>query len=376
MSGGASAARRPPVATALGWSGLAAGLVAGAIFQVLRGRPALTESLFSAGLYPPLASTLAAASALVPLSLAEFSFALVALILVAAPIRGWRRARRFDGTRPRAALSALVTLAGTAGWTWALFLALWGFHYARPLAPRLFALPPAESERDAAMVARIPAILNALREGLPEDDRGVVAEPRELAALDAELAPLQAEVLAEAGLPHVAGGRTKRFLVSPLLLRWNVSGVYGPFTGEPNVTLPAAPGTLPFTVAHERAHLQGLAWEEDASFLALLTLWRSPRPELRYAAWLELWTELRRPPKGLSPAVRRDLAAIADFYRAHRGREAPAMNRAYSAYLKAHGVKGGVASYARVADLALRWLAAHGSPDQPASSSTESSSPM
>jgi hypothetical protein len=199
---------------------------------------------------------------------------------------------------------------------------------------------------------------------------------QDLAALDRELAVLQAGVLDDAKLPRVAGGRTKRFVASPLMLRWGVSGVYGPFTGEPNVALPAAPGTLPFTVAHERAHLQGFAWEEDASFVALLTLWRSERPELRYAGWLALWIELQRPSKELSPGVQRDLAAIAHFYRAHRGREAPAVNRAYSAYLEAHGVKGGVASYARVADLALRWLAKHGVPGADYSPSADSSSPM
>jgi hypothetical protein len=376
MSGGPTPARRPPVATAVAWVGVLAGIVAWIVFQFLRGRPALTESVYSAGPYPPVAGTLTALSALVPFSLAELSFAIVALVVLAAPVRGWRRTRRSYGQRPRAALSALATLAGTAGWTWALFLVLWGFNYARPLAGQLFDLPKAERVRDAAMVARIPGILNALREGLPEDGQGIVAGPRDLAPLDAELARLQAEVLEEARLPWVAGGRTKRFVVSPLMLRWGVSGVYGPFTGEPNIALPAAPGTLPFTVAHERAHLQGFAWEEDASFIALLTLWRSPRADLRYAGWLELWMELRRPSKELSPAVQRDLAAIAAFYRAHRGREAPAVNRAYSAYLEAHGVKGGVASYARVADLALRWLAVHGAPDQGSSSSTDSNSPM
>lgn len=362
MSAGVDPVRRPSVATAVGWSGIAVGIVAGAIFQFLRTRPALTESVYSAGPYPPVAGTLAALSALVPFSLAELSFALVALVVLAAPVRGWRRARRNSGTRGRAALSALITLAGTAGWTWALFLALWGFSYARPLAGQLFELPRAERERDEAMVARIPGILNALRDGLPEDGEGVVALTQDLAALDRELAVLQAGVLDDAKLPRVAGGRTKRFVASPLMLRWGVSGVYGPFTGEPNVAFPAAPGTLPFTVAHERAHLQGFAWEEDASFVALLTLWRSERPELRYAGWLALWIELQRPSKELSPGVQRDLAAIAHFYRAHRGREAPAVNRAYSAYLEAHGVKGGVASYARVADLALRWLAKHGAP--------------
>ncbi len=357
---------RPPVITPVGISGLVLGIAAGFLFQLFRMRPLLTERFYTAGPYVPVVDTLAALSAIVPFSLAEFSFGLVVLLLLLAPVRGWRRIRFHYGSRVRAAIGAVLTLAGTFGWAWAIFLALWGFNYARPLAWRLFDLPRSTDKAAAdEIVARLPGVLDSLRGRLEEDERGVVKEPADLAELDRHLAPLQSEVLAEAGLPRVRGGRTKSFLVSPLLLRWGVSGVYGPFTGEPNVVLPAAPGGLPFTVAHERAHLQGFAWEEDASFVALLTLWRSDRPEVRYAGWLELWLELRRPPKDLSPAVQRDIAAIASFYREHVGREAPALNRAYSAYLKAHGVKGGVKSYARVADLALRWLEKHGVPEPP-----------
>jgi len=112
-------------------------------------------------------------------------------------------------------------------------------------------------------------------------------------------------------------------------------------------------GVLAAIVAHERAHLAGMAWEEAASFLGLLTLWRSDDPRLRYSAWLSLWLELSPTTEGRSSAVQRDLRAIAAFSRAHRGWEAPAVRRTYSAYLEAHGVTGGTASYSRVADLAL-----------------------
>lgn len=366
MSREGVAAGRPPVVTPVGGAGIALGVAAFLLFQLFRMRPLLTERFYTAGPYVPVVDTLAAVSSIAPFSLAEFSFGVVVLLFLLAPIRGWRRIRSHHGTRARAAAGSLLTLAGTFGGVWAVFLALWGFNYARPLAGRLFDLPrSAEKAAAAEILERIPGVLDTLRAGLAEDEQGVVEDPPDLAELDRHLAVLQSEVLAEAGLPRVRGGRTKSFLVSPLLLRWGVSGVYGPFTGEPNVVLPAAPGALPFTMAHERAHLQGFAWEEDASFVALLTLWRSDRPELRYAGWLALWLELRRPPKDLSPAVRRDIEAMAAFYREHVGREAPALNRAYSAYLEAHGVKGGVRSYGRVADLALLWLQKHGVPGSP-----------
>lgn len=128
--------------------------------------------------------------------------------------------------------------------------------------------------------------------------------------LDRELEPLQSKVMRDHGLPAVPHGRVKQFLCSPLLLRWGVSGVYIPFTGEPNVVIPAAPGLLPAVAAHERAHLSGLAHEDDASFLALLTTWNSARAEVRYSGYLSLWLHLGRGAKDDPPAVARDLRAI------------------------------------------------------------------
>ena len=187
--------------------------------------------------------------------------------------------------------------------------------------------------------------------------------PPDLARLDAHLAEIQGELLAEMGWPRIDGGRTKVLSSSPLLRRWGVSGVYAAFTGEPNVVLPSAPTRLPFTVAHERAHLAGVGPEDAANHIALLTVWRSERPEVRYSGWLALWTYLRVDSRGRHPGVVRDLRAIRRFLAEHRGREAPQVWRAYDRYLKAHGVKEGRRSYGRVARLALAWLAREGFPE-------------
>jgi hypothetical protein len=348
-------------------SRLGLGLGLGALLVVvIAGRlPGVVEVVYARGLYPPLARGGAAVSGVLPFSLAEVVFVALALAVPLALVGGMVRARRRGRGRLRSFGSGALRALGLAGWIWTLFLLAWGLNYWRVSPPALFRLPPPPelAQRDA-IVERIGLRLDALREGLPEDEQGVVQMPP-LAQLEPEIARLQAEVLGEAGLPVITAGRTKSFAASPLLLRWGVSGVYGPFTFEPNIVQPAVPAMLPVVVAHERAHLSGLAWEEAASFVALLTVWRSSRPEVRYAGWLDLWLHLRGVGAERSPGVQRDLAAIARFIREHRGAEAPALWKAYSGYLRAHGVRGGTASYGRVAGMALAWLERYGWPPEP-----------
>jgi len=328
----------------------------------------LVEAVYARGIYPPLARTLSTLTGWIPFSLAEWTFAAIPVLLCWAAVSGWRR-RRLRGL--------LVRTLATAGATWLVFMALWGLNYLRPAPREVFRLgPPPRGRAAARLVARIARRLDRVRAGCPERPDGVVALPelddhpgrsgrRVVAELDRHVRVLEAIALTRLRLPVIATGRAKVFLASPLLLRWGVSGTYGPFTGEPNLVWPAAPGLVPFDLAHERAHLAGLAAEEEASFVGLIACWASPRPEVRYSGWLALWLELRVPPAGLSPPVRRDLEAIRDFVRRHVGREAPWVRRVYSGYLRAHGVRGGIRSYGRVAGLALAWLDERGFPPEP-----------
>lgn len=344
--------------------GMACGAAAFVLFVVARRNPDLVESVYGRAIYPVIARALASISGLVPLSLTEWVFAGIVAFLLLAPFAA-RRLLRDGAGRGRATLGAITALLGRAGIVWCAFVLLWGLNYARPQTADQFSLPIVPDEKRDALIAAIEARLDEERAGVGEDAQGVTAVSLDVRELDRHLLPLQSEALEAEGLPTVPAGRAKPFLASPLLLRWGVSGIYGPFTGEPNIVMPPGPALLPFTIAHERAHLSGFASEDAANFVALLTCWRSPRREVRYSAWLSLWLELRRDPRTRVPGVQRDVTALARFLQTHRGREAPAMRRAYSGYLKAHGVKDGVRSYARVTGLALRWLERSGVPPIP-----------
>ncbi|GAB4222106.1 MAG: hypothetical protein Kow0062_17990 [Acidobacteriota bacterium] len=355
-----------------GWrvrAGLVAGLVALALALAAPTVPGLVEIVYARGLYPPLVTGLASVSGLVTPSLIDPLIVLLAALVVRA---AWRAHRAL---RPRgrlvAAAGVCVRVASAAGAVWLVFLLAWGLNYARPHPARLLRLGPPQPDRFEPLIREIGRRLDRLRAELPEDADGVVLIPPDLGAWDRHVAPLEAETFASLGLPAIRAGRAKWLLSSPLSRRWSVSGFYGPLTGEPTVVWPPAPASLPFVVAHERAHLHGIATEDGASLFALLTLWRSPRPTARYAAWLSLWTSLRLPVEGRHPGVRRDLVAIRRHVERWRGVEWRLAWRIYDRWLRTQGIREGARSYAGAAPLALQYLIDRGLPEPIASAGGE-----
>ena len=71
-----------------------------------------------------------------------------------------------------------------------------------------------------------------------------------------------------------------------ILLRFNSSGVYFPFTGEGHVDNGLHPVSKPFTIAHELGHGYGFGSEDVCNFLGFLACVRSDNPAIRYAGYL------------------------------------------------------------------------------------------
>ncbi len=356
----------PAIPALPGRIGIALGLLALGLFLLACRFPGFTGMIYGRQIYPRLVRELTSLAAIFPFSLAEWVFLLVFLSVLTAAPRGYRYMRGEGASRLRSYAAATTHLLGAVGMWWFWFILLWGLNYARPGPVGLLHLPERPTaEKKAELVAGIESRLDQLRALVPQDADGVTLAPSDRRDLDEHLRKMQAAALAGAGFPTVERGRVKNLLSSPLLLRWGVSGVYGPFTGEPNIVWPAGPALLPFTMAHERAHLSGFAREDAASFVGLQTCWRSDKPEVRYSGWLALYLQLHRDPAKRDAGVKRDLVALAKFIERHRGREASLVWRAYGDYLRLHGVKEGVASYGGVAELALRWLARAGLPPDP-----------
>ncbi len=62
----------------------------------------------------------------------------------------------------------------------------------------------------------------------------------------------------------------KPILNSKLLCYTGITGIYSPFTGEPNVNVAVPDIYIPFTTLHEMAHQRGYGSEDEANFLAYI----------------------------------------------------------------------------------------------------------
>jgi hypothetical protein len=335
--------------------------------QWLAGRaPDLVERLFSRGLYPLLGGAIGCAAALVPFSVAEIG--LVAAVL-AALVWTWRRLR--DGLRRSAVRSAALALLAdallAAGAVYVVFLVLWGLNYRRlPFATiaGLDASPGTVAELDE-LSASLVAEANRHRASVGEDAAGVMRlRGGARGAWSAVAAGWEA---ASRRIPALGGrcARPKLALLSPIMARFGITGIYSPFTGEPHVNATLPDSDLPLSAAHEVAHARGFAREDEANYLAYLACRSSPDPDLRYAALLGASLSAQNALYGVargayariearrSPAVRRDIAALVAWSKRYEGPATAVGEKINDAYLKAQGEKAGVRSYGRMVDLLL-----------------------
>jgi Protein of unknown function (DUF3810) len=304
---------------------------------------------------------------LLPFSLAE-AFVLGGTVAIClATIRGLARTLRRQARWSSVLAAGGANLALVAGIGYGLFLLLWGFNYARPPLAFLAGLPavPAPTSELAELAADLVDRSNRERAGLPEDGGGVFRVeggfPGVVGRVEAGYAP------ASVTMPLLTGpaARPKAVLLSGLLSRVGITGIYFPFTGEPNVNTTVPDVELPFSTSHEVAHQRGFAREDEANYVAYLACRHHPDGGFRYSGLLAAShyvlaalqavdpAAVSRIQEGRSPAVRRDEAAIRAWIELYRGRANEVGRRVNDAYLKTQGQADGVRSYGRMVDLLL-----------------------
>jgi hypothetical protein len=139
-----------------------------------------------------------------------------------------------------------------------------------------------------------------------------------------------------------------------------IEGVFNPFGHEPVVVGGVADFELPFLMAHELAHVHGIADEGDANFVAYLACAESSDPEFQYSAAFEMWLHLNGPVQLLDAGPRRDLQTyLSQLLSQQLPQAASIQTTILDSHLKANGIHEGIASYSRFVALAIatrnRW---------------------
>ena len=124
---------------------------------------------------------------------------------------------------------------------------------------------------------------------------------------------------------------------------------------------------MPSTVTHELAHQRGVASEQEANFISIVSCLASDDPAYVYSGYLsgyvyltnalytvdyDRWLELYNL---LSDDVVADLRANSRYWNAHRSQVTEAHDKLYDSYLKNYDVDIGIKSYGAVVDLLMSY---------------------
>lgn len=338
-------------------------LLAAAVTVAAVPRPAeWVERAYSHGIYPWLQLGLTSATNLLPIAAGDILLLLAIIWLATASVAICRQARRDRSWRPvgRGLLAAAAMMALIYLW----FVAAWGLNYARPSLR--VSLP-----FDAARVTDAEVLQFAEKAVQQVNARFAGGSSESFDAHGTQSALLVASLRrVERALGRPAAfvaGQPKPTLLTSYFRASGTDGMTVPFTLEillnPDLTGPERPIVL----AHEWAHLNGRAAEDEASFVAVIAALQADERS-RYSAWLSLVLDLT----AQLPAsdARQVLAQLADGPRRDRERiyerlaarvQAVQVVGAivYDRYLKSQGVDAGVRSYGQVIELLVGLDPAH-----------------
>ncbi len=334
------------------------GLIAtAAVLVAVRWPASLVERWYARLAYPPIQWFLTGTSNLVPFALIDVLIVLGVVGLVWGAVRIIRAGR---GRRWRATARATLNLAAVAALTFLAFYACWGLNYQRE--PMTAWLDYDESrltpEHARSLAEQVVAELVRLQSVVPpqSDDEGWERRrPRLTAALDQ----------AERAIGLRGGtrpGRPKVSLLDPYFTRAGVSGMTDPFFLETLAASNLMPVERPAVIAHEWAHLAGLARESEASFVGWLACVHAD-DWAQYSGWLDLFLRVA----GSLDASERRLVmarlparAIRDIESMRQRNERDQIRmvslvawRTYDSYLKTNRVASGVRNYNEVVRLVL-----------------------
>ncbi|MCX6544812.1 MAG: DUF3810 family protein [Acidobacteria bacterium] len=332
-------------------------IVTAALLIAVRWPAGLVEQWYARSVYPPMQSIATGASNLVPFALLDALIVAGVLWLVWGVARVTRGGR---GRRWRALARAVLNLGTVAAAAFIAFYGCWGLNYQRePVAAWLdFDESRITPDRAGALGRQIAGALVRLQTVVPPSAEG--GDRQEEAG---PLAPAFEGALRSIGLPGgTRPGRPKVSLLDPYFTRAGVSGMTDPFFLETLEATNLLPVERPAVIAHEWAHLAGLARESEASFVGWLACIHADE-WAQYSGWLDLLLRVggsldanqRRQVMAHVPArVIRDI----DLMRQRNERDQVRVVglvawRAYDSYLKTNRVESGIRNYDEVVRLVL-----------------------
>lgn len=330
-------------------------------------QPEWVEKYYSQGVYPYIAGLLSGISSLFPFALGEVVILAGFIVIVIVTFRFILKKRKnrsmmfIDSHNSIFKVRSIVSLILMV---LVAFQVLWGLNYSRlPLKHSLgVEVYPRESrELYQALLWHIEKA-NVISSGFSREDYQTKYD----VWTGYENLPDEFKLLSQ------VKGRAKGLVSSTFFSYAGIAGIYNPFLAEPNINRLQVDYMHPVVSAHELAHLQGIAREDEANFTAVMVCLSHEKEFVQYSGHMlavihmlnalytvdqDLWEEAVN---HISDQVRLDLNRNSAFWDAYDGWFEEASSDLNDAYLKANGLEDGVKSYGRMVDLLLATMDIYG----------------
>ena len=336
--------------------------------RLAKGDPEGVERLFSAKIYPWIANAVSSLTSRIYGSLAEVliiaGVALIVLFII------WNFVRLFmRRIKPVRILHKIVSLGITAGVLLVLFYSMWGFNYYRPTLSALMELDVRERSNDEleTLCIKLRDDAIALRAQVQEDGDGVFYVKEGYRTVFSELPAAYRTLSEKLDIIRCEPVAAKGVKLSYAMSYTGISGIYIPFTAEANVNTDQPPLLLYNAAAHEMAHFQGVAREDEANFIAYLACIESDDPAIRYSGVMsaliysanQLYSVDAAAHSALvssySEGMRRDINAYNVYWKSFEGPVEEFTDDLNDSYLKFNDQENGVKSYGMMVDLLLAY---------------------
>ena len=286
------------------------------------------------------------------LSLAALGVVLLVLLIVRLIRRRWAKAYRTG-----------MTILSVSAAMFALFCLWWGVLYYSDSFTEQAGLERRDiSVQELETVTRYFAEqANAAGEHVARGEDGVFrADKSDIFRRSPDIYGGAEQIFPCLAAPAV---RAKPVLLSRLLSYIRYTGFFFPYTAEANLNADSPACLLPSTIAHELAHLRGVAREDEANFCAVVACMESGDEDYRYSGALlayiylgnalyradyDAWREVY---STLSENVRADLRANNDYWAQFETPAADVSEKVYESFLQTYGDDRGMQSYGACVDL-------------------------
>ena len=313
-----------------------------ALTELAAAFPAFTETIYSRGLYPVIASILSPVSNIFPFSVDDiFYLTLIFAFLTSTILVIFRKVKPGK---------YFLYLINTIAVVYTAFYWLWGFNYFRDNLYQRMDLQDIKASTENFRTALDLIIAEANNNKVDTFTLSKTEVNTLIEDSYKELSPFL-------NIDYPQGKRDpKPITLSSLFAKATISGYFGPFFNEIHINRYLLPVEYPWTLAHEKSHQFGVTSEAEANFYAWLTCQNSGNKQIRYAGNLNLLfyflydarklNDYKEIVSKLDPGVRKDISGIVDHWAKLRDKKIEKVaEKANDTYLKSNKIEKGIEDY-------------------------------